>query len=81
MHSQHPAALETGCPIKYGASISHALQTLRLLDPADERMLDAALAKGEAVSLILKPASTCAAVDIRAAFLRVRPDRRRRAAG
>jgi hypothetical protein len=45
---------ETGRPIKYGASIGQALQTLRLLDPADERILDAALAdvdNGEAVPL------------------------------
>ncbi len=41
---------ETGRPIRYGASIGQALQTLRLLDPVDEHMLDAALAdicKGE----------------------------------
>jgi hypothetical protein len=31
-------------PIKYGASIGEALQALRLLEPADERLLDAALA-------------------------------------
>jgi hypothetical protein len=35
---------ETGRPIKYGASIGQALQTLRLLDQADERILDTALA-------------------------------------
>jgi hypothetical protein len=34
---------ETGRPIKYGASIGQSLQTLRLLDPGDERVLDAAL--------------------------------------
>jgi hypothetical protein len=34
---------ETGKPIKYGARIRQALQTLRLLDPGDERVLDAAL--------------------------------------
>ena len=34
---------ETGKPIKHGASIGQALQTLRLLDPGDERLLDAAL--------------------------------------
>jgi hypothetical protein len=34
---------ETGRPIKYGASIGQALQTLRLLDPGDERLLDTAL--------------------------------------
>jgi hypothetical protein len=33
---------ETAKPIKYGASIGQALQTLRLLDPSDERVLDAA---------------------------------------
>jgi hypothetical protein len=35
---------ETGRPIKYGAQIGQSLQTLRLLDPCDERLLDAALA-------------------------------------
>jgi hypothetical protein len=34
---------ETGRPIRYGASIGQSLQTLRLLDPADERVLAAAL--------------------------------------
>lgn len=34
---------ETGRPIKYGASIGQSLQTLRLLDPGDERVLGAAL--------------------------------------
>jgi hypothetical protein len=34
---------ETGRPIKYGASIGQSLQTLRLLDPGDERVLNAAL--------------------------------------
>jgi hypothetical protein len=34
---------ETDRPIKYGASIGQSLQTLRLLDPADERVLCAAL--------------------------------------
>jgi hypothetical protein len=34
---------ETGKPIKYGASIGQALQTLRLLDPGDERLLEAVL--------------------------------------
>jgi hypothetical protein len=34
---------ETGRPIKYGASIGQALQTLRMLDPGDERVLEAAL--------------------------------------
>jgi hypothetical protein len=34
---------ETGRPIRYGASIGQSLQTLRLLDPDDERVLDAAL--------------------------------------
>src|SRR5262245_24617331 len=35
---------ETGRLIKYGASIGQALQTLRLLEPGDERVLDDALA-------------------------------------
>jgi hypothetical protein len=35
---------ETGRPIKYGASIGQSLQTLRLLDPADEGLLESALA-------------------------------------
>jgi hypothetical protein len=35
---------ETGKPIRYGASIGQSLQTLRLLDKADERVLDAGLA-------------------------------------
>jgi hypothetical protein len=34
---------ETARPIQYGASIGQALQTLRLLDADDERVLDAAL--------------------------------------
>jgi len=34
---------QTGRPIKYGASIGQSLQTLRLLDPEDERVLDASL--------------------------------------
>jgi hypothetical protein len=34
---------ETCRPIKYGSSIGQSLQTLRLLDAADERILDAAL--------------------------------------
>ena len=34
---------ETGRPIRYGASIGQSLQTLRLLDPGDERLLNAAL--------------------------------------
>jgi hypothetical protein len=34
---------ETGKPIKYGARIGQSLQTLRLLDQGDERVLDAAL--------------------------------------
>jgi hypothetical protein len=54
LHSQHTAALDTGWPIKYGSSIGQSLQTLRLIDPADERILDAALGdlgKGEAVPL------------------------------
>jgi hypothetical protein len=34
---------ETGRPIKYGASIGQSLQTLRLLDPGDEQVLNAAL--------------------------------------
>jgi hypothetical protein len=34
---------ETGRPIKYGASLGQALQTLRLLDAGDERVLDTAL--------------------------------------
>jgi hypothetical protein len=45
---------ETGQPIKYGSSIGQSLQTLRLLDPADERILDAGLGdigKGEPVPL------------------------------
>jgi hypothetical protein len=36
-------AFETARPIKYGASIGQSLQTLRLLDPADERILEAGL--------------------------------------
>lgn len=36
-------AYETGRPIKYGANIGQSLQTLRLLDPSDERALSAAL--------------------------------------
>jgi hypothetical protein len=41
---------ETGRPIKYGAHIGQSLQTLRLIDPGDDRLLDAALdaiVKGE----------------------------------
>jgi hypothetical protein len=41
---------ETGRPIKYGASIGQSLLTLRLLDPGDEQVLNAApdsLRKGE----------------------------------
>jgi hypothetical protein len=41
---------ETGRPIKYGASIGQALQTLRLLDAGDQRVLEAGLdtiCKGE----------------------------------
>ncbi len=41
---------ETGRAIKYGASIGQSLQSLRLLDSSDERVLDAALGtiqKGE----------------------------------
>ena len=34
---------ETGRAIKYGASIGQSLQSLRLLDSSDERVLDAAL--------------------------------------
>jgi hypothetical protein len=34
---------ETARPIKYGASLGQSLQTLRLLDPGDERVLHAAL--------------------------------------
>jgi hypothetical protein len=34
---------ETGRPIRYGASIGQSLQTLRLLDAGDERLLNAAL--------------------------------------
>jgi hypothetical protein len=34
---------DPGKPIKYGASIGQALQTLRLLEESDERILDAAL--------------------------------------
>jgi hypothetical protein len=34
---------ETGRPIRYGASIGQSLQALRLLDPGDERLLNAAL--------------------------------------
>jgi hypothetical protein len=37
-------AFETGRPIKYGASIGQSLQTLRLLDTSDERVLNAACA-------------------------------------
>jgi hypothetical protein len=47
-------AFETGRPIRYGASLGQSLQTLRLLDPADERVLDAALdalRKGQAPPL------------------------------
>jgi hypothetical protein len=36
---------DPGKPIKYGASIGQALQTLRLLEAADERILDAALGR------------------------------------
>ncbi len=36
---------DPGRPIKYGASIGQALQTLRLLEEADERILDAALGR------------------------------------
>jgi hypothetical protein len=36
-------AFETGRQIRYGAHIGQSLQTLRLLDPGDERLLDAAL--------------------------------------
>ncbi len=36
---------DPGKPIKYGASIGQALQTLRLLEEADERILDAALSR------------------------------------
>jgi hypothetical protein len=58
---------ETGRPIKYGASIGQSLQTLRLLDPADERILDAALAdlaKADAVPLagIAGPWTKCDSV-------------------
>ncbi|HEX5272135.1 MAG TPA: hypothetical protein VFW33_16675, partial [Gemmataceae bacterium] len=38
-------AFETGRPIKYGANIGQSLQTLRLLDDADERVLNAALGR------------------------------------
>jgi hypothetical protein len=34
---------ETARPIKYGGSIGQSLQTLRLIDPGDERVLDAIL--------------------------------------
>ncbi len=34
---------ETGKPIKFGASIGQSLQTIRLLSPADERVLDCSL--------------------------------------
>jgi hypothetical protein len=34
---------ETGKPIKYGSSIGQSLQTLRLLDAGDERLLDSAV--------------------------------------
>jgi hypothetical protein len=46
---------ETGKPIKYGASIGQALQTLRLLDADDEHIIDAALngiEKGEPTPLV-----------------------------
>ncbi|HUG92530.1 MAG TPA: hypothetical protein VML55_16950 [Planctomycetaceae bacterium] len=36
---------ETGRPIRYGASIGQSLQTLRVLDETDGRVLDAALAR------------------------------------
>jgi hypothetical protein len=38
-------AFETDRPIKYGANIGQSLQTLRLLDAADERVLNAALGR------------------------------------
>jgi hypothetical protein len=47
---------ETAKPIKYGAHIGQSLQTLRLLDPADERLLDDALdvlRKGQAPPLVV----------------------------
>lgn len=34
---------ETGRPIRYGVSIGQSVQTLRLLGPGGERVLDAAL--------------------------------------
>jgi hypothetical protein len=34
---------ESGRPIKYGSSIGQSLQTLRMLDPGDERLFDSAV--------------------------------------